>query len=673
MHASQHAFSQLRRAFREPTKPQPRAILASHTPTLVIATAWPDVLHRQQDPGTLGHWLATASLGSSLVRLRLEALSEVELLPLVLGVAPRTDRRTAYLLASRADGNPFVLELLLTTPQARRSYATGAIELSDSEIDGLPNDLVGLLTQKWRELPDEVKALLVAAAMQGEVFLMSLVEDALRPLSPEAASSSSLRRAQAEWWIRPRRVELFEFLERVFYEIAHERSERFFRVQETQDLKRRTLVAVRRELTGTYDEDARLVLQAIHLRLAEEGIETDVQEAARTAESLATSASDDQAREQAVALLTQAAAWWDQYDPLSPDAIRCTCRAARLLRIEGEMRRSAVVAEACVEQAVERLGEQHPLSIRARRDLAMTLRRLDPPDLARAVDLANECRTSLGDRNDDRRLALELDELQVLLHRDHGDVPGSLDLAVRAVAEAEATFGPLDPLTQDLLQLAGFRQSELDPAAALPLRERYLSREMQRRGGTQRHRAVSGPLADLASNLSSVGRHVEALRMIAQAVELRRIYFGDDNSQTLRVRDLEVRIQMGYGDDCQRAGETREAEEWHERAYAGATSVVAASASVDGERSPRHLLFLSRLARTALVTGRFDEASRVARRVVSQRLRNGVPADDPRIQRLLLVDLRGASALGRIGEAEAFAKGVAHTGTEPSSKSTGGT
>jgi tetratricopeptide (TPR) repeat protein len=613
-----------------------QGILASDAPVLLVATAWPDILAQQaSDSSTFGGWLALHGQSDTVRVWDLEPLATLDLMSVVLERAPDTDRRITQLLADRADGNPLVLLGLLDNPIVRRSTRNHSLALSERDVDALPTDLTGVIVERWGRLSDEAASLLAGAALQGEVFLLDVVIRSLEDLFDDTAVDQTVR----DGWLRTQHsTVMVEFVERLLYEVARDRVNVVLGPDERDAVARRLLVAVKEQLGRPTDLAVRDVMQAIHFRLALEGYEEDLAAAAMSADLLGEKASGDHSRVLAIERFLQAAEWWEAPTVDDPvHAVRSQATATRLLRIHGDSSRSRSIGMACVQMAEQRLGRTHALTVRAWRELSMTLRRTEPPEPGRARELWIACDSALKEDPvlaSDDRLRLHVGELEANLLHDVGKSFESLKLARSLLEESERVFGPLDALSQDLLQFVGFRLAVIEPAAALDYRKLYLEREIDRRAGNRRHPAVAGPMADLAANLATLGRLDEALGLVDRAVETRRRAFGDRNSQTLRVRNIATRIWHHVAMEEEAGGDHESARTWLVRAAAEQTSILETSFEVDGPNTTRYLMYEARSALLQFDMGNYDEAAQAAGDVVEKRLARGIPRSDRRISRV---------------------------------------
>ena len=158
--------------------------------------------------GTFSEWLRKAETlaDGAVVRIEVERLESDALDRFIAWHAPKTAPETRRALVGCADGNPLVLEGMLTSSQARRSLADGALVLTPTDVVQLPNTYADHFAARWSELPSTMREVLVLAAVQGRVFLPELIEHTLTVLGRHAVAGTTVQLlnegVQSGWLVR---------------------------------------------------------------------------------------------------------------------------------------------------------------------------------------------------------------------------------------------------------------------------------------------------------------------------------------------------------------------------------------------------------------------------------------------------------------------------------------
>ena len=138
------------------------ADLEHRSPILVLGTAWAE--QRADSPFTT---LMTHLANTDAVRV-----IDVPLLPssasseIVREHAPTSDERVIQALANRWR-NPYALKLALSDRRITSRTYDGAIHLMPEDLERVPATIRGLYYDRWKELPQEVRAVLTFAAAGG--------------------------------------------------------------------------------------------------------------------------------------------------------------------------------------------------------------------------------------------------------------------------------------------------------------------------------------------------------------------------------------------------------------------------------------------------------------------------------------------------------------------------
>ena len=186
---------------------------------LIVATTWPDRLNAHSRDGLESFsGLASQTTWSAVSVLEVPKLKGDDLGAVLLDRAPRTDARLVNALVERCDGNPLMLEGLLSLRAVSRSLDSErqafTLEPDDARVTDLPADVTGVYQQLWDELPDGVRDVLMVASTEGAVFTTRWAAELASQVLE--TSDAEVRGAQARdtyGWIRTIDDQVDKFVE----------------------------------------------------------------------------------------------------------------------------------------------------------------------------------------------------------------------------------------------------------------------------------------------------------------------------------------------------------------------------------------------------------------------------------------------------------------------------
>ena len=259
---------------------------------------------------------------------------------------------------------------------------------------------------------------------------------------------------------------------------------------------------------------------------------------------------------------------------------------------KGSLRDAIDLGHRTYEDAVEKLGEQHTVTITSLNNLAVLYKATGryaeaEPFYSRALALRRQV---LGERHPHTFHSLSN---LALLYKDTGRYAEAEPLLAQALGFSREVLGELHPDTLDSMNnLAGLyqdtgRYAEAEPlfVQALALRSKYLG---------ERHPDTINSLHNLALLYKQTGRYAQAEPLLVQALALNSEVLGERHPRTI----ISINALAGLYQDSGRYAEA-------ELRYA---EVLALRGEVLGERHPRTISSLSGLALIYTNTGRYAEA-----------------------------------------------------------------
>lgn len=551
-------------------------VLASDIPALIVATTWPEKLGPTPS-GAFAVYLANAATSSRLTLRVLGQLSREDLISYVLDQFPETDQQVAVGFAERADHNPYALRLLLNTPRVSASIRHGVIRMDAEEVRDLNGRLEALLAEHWAELPVGVRQVLVAAALMGQSFLDEVLEAGLRRLHPQAGLDDAI----ASSWIRPLggSGRIVEFVERMRYEIAHSDAPNFLSARERAEVYHGALRALRRILPEEPEGTGRVVLQALHVRLAKEGVEEDLAAAAVSATDLAERARPEYRRLDVLEYLSLAIDWSERAHPVPvEDLIKRLITYSKVTELQYDKARSEPTAVRAVELADQHLAPQNETRIHALLRLARARRRRHSPEAFASFLELTEQINRLMDRCPDASPELRHDawSFEVGNRQVEVEYPEAARLAAELARFCEDAFGPVDVRTLEALGDHAYSLQRYDTEGALVARRDLLARRL-RRFDDPMHLQAAGAKGNVAFSLLETrdpAHHPEVERLCAEAIVSRSRGFGFDGPSTRNIRLIRARLWMAQGLLAEQNDDPARAAELFDRAAAETARVV---------------------------------------------------------------------------------------------------
>jgi hypothetical protein len=551
-------------------------VLAAESPVLILATTWPDRVGPDSPVSPFQTYLAECANGDRLTRVVLGRLHEDDLTEYVLSRYPQTDPQVAVLLARRADGNPYALRLLLNTPRLMAAVRGRKLDLAPAEIDELNGGLDRLLSEHWAQLPLGVQQILVAAALLGQSFHEDVLEECLREIVPQAG----LDEAIASAWIQPVGGPrgLIEFIEHMRYEIAHAAVPNVLSQAERDQVQISALYAVKNCLRDNSLTDNRQGLLALHLALAEAGIETDLTAAACSAAELSEQARVEYRRADAIRYLRLAIRWTEAAP--KPDWAALAgyyLELASTISVEAHRHDAIPEAQQCLAIADSHLDAEW--QIRARCCVARTHRddyvsggdEVADQTLEQATRLAAD----LGDIEPETRW--QLMSAQYRMAGTRGKPAESLAILMDLAGFCDEQFGTFDRRSLSCLESLGYfgiRAGDLDLATRA--RRSVLTRRIEQIGvaGYMQTAPARSNLAFTLLRLNDDAMLPEVEQLITEAVTMWSRGFGLDGARTQRGRLIRASLWQRQGLAAEAQGEAEHAREKFERAEAETARIL---------------------------------------------------------------------------------------------------
>jgi len=460
-------------------------VLGSDLPVLFVATTWPDRLNARNSPFT--RYLAEAATADRILQVPLDPLTTDDIVGYVGRRFPGTDPATAAALADRTDRNPYLLRLLLGTPQVRSAIRDGRIALAPDDVGRLRGGVERLLRIHWTQLPIGVRQTLVTAALLGESVPEAVLIEAIASLRPAGGLAAAL----ASGWLRATGSGTVEFVERLRYQTARAAAPDVLSPAQRRAVLTDALDAVRHLLgdrTHPPDAATRHVLLATHVGLAAAGVEPNVLAAAASAAALADRARAQQRFQEAIRYLERAVAWTKRGGQrASRQLVGYAVELATLIRVELGRARSETAALNALKLAETQLPAHDELRIQAMLALARARRRRADwqayQDCLRLLRRAERLVRSLPDPSPE--LIRDLWAFQASIAGYEGRRSEARDRARRLVAYCERLYGPYHRHTLAAIDDFAFHALRADDlTAAVEARRRILARRLNHANGS---------------------------------------------------------------------------------------------------------------------------------------------------------------------------------------------
>ncbi|MFY9642278.1 MAG: CHAT domain-containing tetratricopeptide repeat protein [Rhodomicrobium sp.] len=263
------------------------------------------------------------------------------------------------------------------------------------------------------------------------------------------------------------------------------------------------------------------------------------------------------------------------------------------------------IEELRLRVSVKALGERHPDSISALRDVGVAYQNAYADGYARSLPLlerALRLRTEvLGELHKDT-LAVMTDVANA--YNFTGRAADALSLYEKELRLTSKAYGPNDGRTQNAQRVLAFAYSNLGrEAEALPIFEKNWHSFRAQNGEKSRETVFS--MVWLAASYARLDRSAEALKLMQRAMQLRQEVFPPKDRETIHFFEILAGIYMNLG---------RPAEALP--LFAEAIKLNAADA---GERSFVTLRAMDKLAGCQELLGNMEEARKIYRRVLELR------------------------------------------------------
>jgi tetratricopeptide (TPR) repeat protein len=632
-------------------------LLIANPATLVVATAWPDLLDVQSDGGQrldagsfIGRWK------DRLTIRRLASLSDVQLTQIAaraLDLFPASPIATQ--LGQRAANNPLLLRLWAGLAPVARSAAAGRA-LSEADLRDLPDNALDAFNQRWNELPSHVRLVLAAGADQGfefvpEVLAEALVGAGLTRIPAEASTALE----QAPHWVRAVGG-VQQFTEPTLYEVARGAKDSLSRTE--QRLLRQAFctalpIIKSNRRWNEFSIRGRSAVLAAHIRATDQHGQGGVEDAAaRIVDShreLASFQPESQSGWRAAAeLLLEATtllssdssrdrrtllSLWDQHatillrmgraddalplfqraladsvewlDPLHPDALRTRGNLADCLEAVGRASDALPLHEQTFLERQLTLGVDHLETLASWRNVARCLATVGR--LEEALEMFESLVTN-ADRvlGPNGQLTISARSELAARYYEAGRTMEAVGVLEQVVQDSEESLGPEHPDTiRAKADLATCNGNAGLVAKAVAMMEETLG-QFDRTLGVCHPDSIRarGNLAFLYGELGRIG---DAIVMEERALEDRERILGPNHRDTITSRN---NLAASY----QSAGRSLEATLMRER-------VLAESERVNGPEHPDTTLARSNLAASYQATGRTLEAITMKELVLAERKR----------------------------------------------------
>jgi tetratricopeptide (TPR) repeat protein/Cdc6-like AAA superfamily ATPase len=522
-------------------------------PVLVIATAQLDVLVDQIQRAKVSEErmsryspTLSAEFGSLLLdgrhpnirREMLGALDTSALSLMVTSRAPDTSQQVVAALASRAQGNPFLLGALLELDWVERSFEQhGRYDIADPEAALLGVDLgySAVFEQRWERLDEGVRRVVALGTMQGALVQSGALRVAYAAVFGDDAAADIAAARDAYFWLETVEPGLDRYADPRLYDVARHHLGQVASPDELNLARRRMLSDLQRRRRDrssweTFSPRTRRTLLETHVRAIREGhLDADLDGASS---SLELAHLTDGPREALVSAgYAMAAVAWGKVDPELVDEARAIA-AGRYIQC-GRADSARGLAEQSLAYCESELGLTHPRTLTARHQLAVALLRLNR---------FKEARSILEPSLTSGEVASTLEKSDLfLLRSDLAHALKGLSLYNDALAsyetllaDREELLGPDHPdslstrndLAHTLSDLGDTDTAIQIYRALIVAQQRVLRQDDPNALMTRRN---------LATTLETVGRHAEARSVLEELLQDCHELLGFDHPQTLAV------------------------------------------------------------------------------------------------------------------------------------------
>ena len=478
---------------------------------------------------------------------------------------PNTSANVAHALARRADGNPYTLDLLLSTDIVRENTEDAAINLDPTTVARLPNGLRDLLRGHWNSLaPDKRRCLSIAGTL-GEMLPIEVLDQAVNSLGlvrPVNLVDNT--------WLRfvGHRQQVVEFLEAARRELAADRESS--ELEPWQCARWRSAVAsqIRDTIDRCRDARVHLVLRSLYLRLGQMQLIDDVDSLVDVATDLAEDSLQTWLAPAAVTVLlsvgnlVSAAGAESQlrWHTAMARSKRTETRAVAIVRSEADIARLIAIEQFPYTKLGIAALIEHALCYRA-----------DSVDLRTARSSMDLAKAWISGRFDHDA------ELVADVLRADGMVRGyeqCLEESVQQLSSAATLYtdnlGPTNYKTLVTYRNLAYWKRRLEPGSELADREAQLETILAVIGTLDNERAAT-VMSNLAFSLLRTGRDsdVERARDLGQrAVYVRERVFGTDHHLTTPPTLVLSQVWMRKGLIAERARHTVDASHYFVMALA---------------------------------------------------------------------------------------------------------
>lgn len=496
-------------AAHEPTVALIRHILgAANLPFLIVACSQRQALAK---PGPAQLLADTAH--PSVTRIDVEKLDTEDIAKIARRLLPATSDHLIYLLAGRADGNPYSLKLQVLA--LRRLIHDGHLEATARDIAALPIEIDGILLALWHQLPTEHQHLLGLMAIIGH--------KAPEAIDQMILAAGQVRSGASSGWVR------YAAEHRVFVEVARWQLAKQHSLPLLTAAERRQAVTVGMDAVIKQLQDSSANRSFEHGSLLRSCLENLLPEALH-----------QQLNFDRLAVAEEMNTWGQtlHWNRMHEEALQILMLSERTLDHPGVRRSTRGLELMCMslrlQCAATRLlpghGYGHPAAIESAQsflDWAEDAVQSYPPAIVQAhAAMSRACR--LPDNDEDpliERSKRELDEARRLFGElKTTDVVTRLDLlsasypwlartgrrreaaaAATEVAElARLMFGEDSPRVDMALHDAAFYTRRLDPELGIQSYRVLLEKRLQR-WGDESHPVVAVQMKDLAAALLRQG------------------------------------------------------------------------------------------------------------------------------------------------------------------------
>ena len=476
-----------------------RSILASRFPVLLIATGWPPSSPARPAERAFAAFLDQAP-GAVFVE-RLDALSVDEMLRLVDSRHPGTSQRVLRAVVDRCGGNPYALLIMLVRA---RAVPGRPVPLSVDEAHARPFGLDALFVELFWDLDDETRRQLAAASLIGQRFPRAVSRHA----ALAARVGPELSEALGSGWLRPDAVsgELLAFLEPLRHEVAHRNALDEWPSDVCTRILEAALVRLRQLLEDNVSDPDRSLLWSLHLRLGQQGVESDFAALLASTEGLLNVLRPQSASGAITEVVARFDAIADRLEATNRLTARWSvvrARHIRLSRIRGHETTRAAVDRALTDTSAHGVD---PLDrIQALLDESRLTRNPDVPDtfdLARCRSCMNEAMSiAAGLRPLPRDLEHQLLGCSYALLAAEGDRLAALQLALEARDHMRSPDGSDTSMSLESLADAAYYAARIDVASAVPMTRELVTARVEY-WGSERHPRVATAKKDLAVRLA---------------------------------------------------------------------------------------------------------------------------------------------------------------------------